>query len=604
PPTPDDRADATAITATATATATATGKIPTPPGSTEHTFASHDGAALFYRHWPAANETSRAVLLFHRGHEHSARWAETVQKLNLDQDAHVFAWDQRGHGNSPGERGHAASVSVLARDADHWARHLVAAHNIRLPETVVVAHSVGGVVAAAWVHDFAPPVLGLVLATPALRVKLYVPLAVPFLRLKQKLLGPGQVKSYVKASMLTRDPHEAAAYKADKAIFRQIAVNLLLDLHDTGTRLIRDAGAIGCPTLVLGAGRDWVVKLSAQWKFFGRLGAPVKRMEVFAGFGHAIFHETGREIVFDRVRAFVLECFDRGNRTPNLLDADLGGYTRTEYDALRSPSKFHWRLARLGLRTVGRRSDGIRLGLAEGFDSGVMLDYVYTNRPAGVGPLGRAIDRNYLNSIGWRGIRVRGAQLQTMLRDAIVRTDADGRPVHIVDIAAGPGRYVLEVLRTLPPSITATATLRDYKEANRAAARALVARLGLSDRVTIEHGDAFERAALAALQPRPTIAIASGLYELFPENAPLRDSLGGLADAIAPGGTLLYTCQPWHPQVEFIARTLTNREGRPWIMRRRTQGEMDALVAAAGFEKIDQDIDRWGIFTVSAARRV
>ena len=39
-------------------------------------------------------------------------------------------------------------------------------------------------------------------------------------------------------------------------------------------------------------------------------------------------------------------------------------------------------------------------------------------------------------------------------------------------------------------------------------------------------------------------------------------------------------------------------------MRRRTQVEMDQLVANAGFVKIDQRIDAWGIFTVSLARRV
>jgi hypothetical protein len=38
-------------------------------------------------------------------------------------------------------------------------------------------------------------------------------------------------------------------------------------------------------------------------------------------------------------------------------------------------------------------------------------------------------------------------------------------------------------------------------------------------------------------------------------------------------------------------------------MRRRSQAEMDALVRAAGFEKLSQVIDRWGIFTVSVARR-
>jgi hypothetical protein len=39
-------------------------------------------------------------------------------------------------------------------------------------------------------------------------------------------------------------------------------------------------------------------------------------------------------------------------------------------------------------------------------------------------------------------------------------------------------------------------------------------------------------------------------------------------------------------------------------MRRRTQGEMDELVRDAGFEKIAMEIDPWGIFTVSVARRV
>jgi len=39
-------------------------------------------------------------------------------------------------------------------------------------------------------------------------------------------------------------------------------------------------------------------------------------------------------------------------------------------------------------------------------------------------------------------------------------------------------------------------------------------------------------------------------------------------------------------------------------MRRRTQAELDQLVEAAGFRKIDQLTNDWGIFTVSLARRV
>jgi SAM-dependent methyltransferase len=231
-----------------------------------------------------------------------------------------------------------------------------------------------------------------------------------------------------------------------------------------------------------------------------------------------------------------------------------------------------------------------------------MLDYIYENQARGLTPLGRIIDRAYLNAIGWRGIRVRRTLLEEALRSIIEQTNAEGRPVRILDIASGPGRYLLETIHRLS-AIPIEACLRDYKRENLDAAARLRDQLGLAN-VTVAHGDAFDRAGLAAVRPRPTIAVVSGLYELFPENEPVLRSLRGLADVVEPGGHLIYTNQPWHPQVEFIARALINREGRPWIMRRRTQAEMDDLVRAAGFEKVSQEVDPWGIFTVSTARRV
>jgi hypothetical protein len=101
-----------------------------------------------------------------------------------------------------------------------------------------------------------------------------------------------------------------------------------------------------------------------------------------------------------------------------------------------------------------------------------------------------------------------------------------------------------------------------------------------------------------------TIGVVSGLYELYADNGMVRRSLEKLAAAIEDGGYLIYTGQPWHPQLEFIGRVLTShREGRAWVMRRRAQAELDELVTAAGFSKIAQRIDEWGIFTVSLARK-
>jgi alpha-beta hydrolase superfamily lysophospholipase/SAM-dependent methyltransferase len=572
-----------------------------PSKQIERTFRTWDETELFYRAWLPAKAARKAVVLFHRGHEHSGRWQETVEGLGL-KDAAVFAWDARGHGRSPGQRGSAENLGVIIRDMESFVHHVSSEYGIPVENMVVMAQSVGAVAAAAWVHDFAPPVRGLILAVPAFRVKLYVPLAVPLLRLRQKIFGHGYVKSYVKAKMLTHDAGQAAAYAADPLIFRQIAVNVLLDLYDTSTRLMADAAAITAPTLMFEAGADWVVRRSAQRKFFDGLSSKVKRYETLPGFYHAVFHEKGRQLVWAKAREFILECFERAPAQPSLIDADRRGFTKEEYDRLCSPGSPVYGATRLGMKTLGRLSRGIQLGWEAGFDSGRTLDYVYENKPLGITPPGRAIDRNYLNSIGWRGIRVRKENMRKVLRDAIESVHGDGKPVRILDIASGPGRYVLETVRDLP-AIPASVSLRDYKRENVKAAQWLAAQLGLRN-VTAVEGDAFDRDALTAVTPKPTVAIVSGLYELFPQNEPVLNSLRGLADAMEPGSLLVYTNQPWHPQMEFIARVLRNREGKPWIMRRRTQAEMDELVRAAGFEKVRQEIDQWGIFSVSLARRV
>lgn len=569
--------------------------------STEHTFLSHDGTKLFYRAWHPATPSGKALLVFHRGHEHSGRMEDVVQALALE-DVHVFAWDARGHGRSPGERGSAENLAVIVQDAECFARHLSQTHGIPLENMSLLAHSVGAAIAAAWVHDYAPPLRAMVLATPAFEVKLYVPLAIPALRLRQRLFGHGYVKSYVKAKVLTHDPAQVAAYDADPAIFKQIAVNILLDLHDTSKRVVADAGAITVPTLVMAAGSDWVVKRQPQETFYRNLSSLRKAFCVLPGFYHAIFHEQDRHLPIGKARAFLREAFDQPAPRLPLTQADRGGFTKTEFDLLSAPTcSLKWRLVGASMRSIGKLSRGIRLGWERGFDSGETLDYVYANRPEGTFPLGRLMDRSYLESIGWRGIRQRRKNLERLLREAMQELHDRGDTVHIVDIATGVGRYVLETLKAMP-HVHATALLRDYKEVNLEAGRRLAEELGVQSAV-FARGDAFDEASLATLQPRPNLAIVSGLFELIPENARIQASLRGLAAAMEDGALLVYTNQPWHPQIEFIARVLRNREGEPWIMRRRTQTEMDELVREAGFEKRSMAIDRWGIFSVSLAVR-
>lgn len=575
----------------------------------EHSFTTHDGVSLFYRRWPSTTARRGCIVMFHRGHEHSGRLAHLVDELDLP-DFDAFAWDARGHGRSPGERGYSPSFATSVRDVQTFIEHIRDTFGIAEADMAVLAQSVGAVLVSTWAHDYAPKVRCLVLASPAFKVKLYVPFARSGLRLMQALRGNFFVNSYVKSKFLTHDPIRQKTYDADPLIARAISVNILLALYDAAERVVADAQAITVPTQLLISGADWVVHRGPQHAFFDHLGSPVKEKHVLDGFYHDTLGEAGRKQAVDLVRDFILRRFAEAPQCVDLHEADRRGATFDEAAALArplplfSPRGIFWELVRLNMKIGGWLSAGVSLGHRTGFDSGSTLDYVYRNTPTGVGPVGRLIDRQYLDSVGWRGIRQRKLHLEELLRKAMDALRTAGRPARLMDIAAGHGRYAMEALANYPQR-PESIVLRDFSEINVREGAALIREKNLHDIARFEQGDAFDRAAVAGVQPAPTLGIVSGLYELFPDNEMVRRSLAGMADAIEPGGYLLYTGQPWHPQLELIARALTShRGGQAWVMRRRTQAEMDQLVAAAGFKKLEQRIDEWGIFTVSLARRI
>src|SRR5690606_24974923 len=111
-----------------------------------------------------------------------------------------------------------------------------------------------------------------------------------------------------------------------------------------------------------------------------------------------------------------------------------------------SPRGLYWAMTRASIRLGALFSKGMATGVRTGFDSGSTLDYVYENEPRGLGPGGRLVDRQFLEAIGWRGIRQRKIHLEELIAKALSRLAAEGRPLRVLDIAAGHGRYVLDAV--------------------------------------------------------------------------------------------------------------------------------------------------------------
>ncbi|ELS33777.1 MULTISPECIES: class I SAM-dependent methyltransferase family protein [Pseudanabaena] len=265
-----------------------------------------------------------------------------------------------------------------------------------------------------------------------------------------------------------------------------------------------------------------------------------------------------------------------------------------------NPKAWYYGLMNFSLQTIGKLSNGIQIGFQYGFDSGVMLEYVYHNRPSGFTLLGKLIDWFYLNSQGWRGIRCRSLLMKATLREVLQSYLPKNIPCHLLDVACGGGRYDLEVLQEFSSAAIA-ATLRDYKIENVAKARQLADQFGV--KVQIEQADAFSDADLERVQPKPNVVIVSGLHEILPNDGLIEHHFQQLYRTLDTNGTLVFTIQPQHPQLEMIARTLPAHTGLPWVMRVRSWELIHHWARAAGFQDFQVQMEPNGIFGVVTAKK-
>lgn len=591
--------------------------------SGESCYNAYDGTAIYYRYWltmplEGIKQTSqplRQVILLHRGHEHSGRLAELGQQFAA-AGYQVFAWDARGNGRSGGIKDHAESVTELERDLDGFVQLVIGQTGIAIEDTLIVASSIGAVLAAAWVHDYAPNIRGMILGTPALSIRLYMPFAIPSLKVARALGLMSRVSSYVKAQVLTHDKDAQQAYNADPLISNSISTDLLIDTHATGQRLLDDASAITVPTFILCAGKDYVVDKQAERDFYEAINTTNKRWQLYPDSYHAIFHETNKADVFADCIEFADQVFSTDVKAPDLSLAHLNSASKDKVDRLAiKPFNPSFAITRFAMQKFGHVSDAIATGLEHGFDSGHSLDHVYYNQPSGQNKFGQAVDKFYLSNIGWQGIRIRREHILELAREALADIEDKNQSItkpyqsKLLDIASGHGFYAFDLLTEFEDL---HAELRDYEMHNIQALQAKAEQLEITNRVITCQKDAFDPASYSNMQKRSAnakslddkkfdIAIASGVFELFSDNTLPATALAGIYDSLKSDGYLLYTNQPWHPEQEFISKILNNHRGSSWVMRCRSQAEMDQLVENAGFKKVAMRIDRFGIFTVSLA---
>ena len=560
--------------------------------STDH-FTSFDGGEIFYRKWNFKPE-QKSIIIIHRGHEHSERLQDIANSSQFSK-RNMFAFDLRGHGYTK-----TATSSVFmdyVRDLDAFSHYLQSNYEVRSDDIFVIANSIGGVIASAWVHDFAPKIAGMALLAPAFRINLIVPLANEMITLGTKLNKGLIIKSYVKSKMLTHDTKQQEAYDADPLITRSIDAALLIDLANAGKRLVEDAEAIDTPTLILCAEKDKVVFNKDQKIFFSKLDTSLKELFVLPDFFHGILFEKEKEKVYTKISVFVEKCFVRKQKKPDLLPDK---FSINEHTSLQNNdgNTLNFKFQKWSLGKIGKISNGMAIGLEHGFDSGASLDYVYYNQPKGKSGFGKMMDKNYLEAIGWRGIRIRKQHLLQLIEKNIKSLQKEGRAIKILDIAGGTGNYLFDIKDRYPD---AEIVINEFVKNNIEIGEKVIRERNYQN-IRFTNYDCFDTETYAKVNFEPNIIIVSGILELFGDNKLASKALRGIVSIAKKESIVIYTGQPWHPQLKMIAYVLNSHQKKNWVMRRRSQKELDRLMAFNNIHKETMLIDDFGIFTVSSAK--
>lgn len=563
----------------------------------ESQFTTFDGASIFYRQWCGESWNNKVVILLHRGHEHSKRLEEIAQNKQLE-GYKVYAYDYRGHGYSKAEK--TDEFMNLVRDLQAFVSFVCAENNISERQVFIIANSVAGVVAATWIHDYAPNIAGVALVAPAFRIKLYFPWAKELLTLVLKVKPKLNIKSYVKAKFLTRDIGEQQKYNADTLITPDIPAKQLVSLLNTAERVVADANLISVPTLLISAQKDYVVDAKIQGDFYAKLSSKHKKILVLPNSYHAVLYDLDKDTALTEIFSFMNECFvlKKEDYLSQKVMITENETAKIRYGSTTPINALSFFIQRQLMQRLGFLSEGMTIGLKYGFDSGVTLDHVYKNEAQGKTIIGKWIDRGYLDSIGWQGIRQRKIHMEQSLRQAIEDLLKQGKSIHILDIAGGPARYLIDIAKDYPQ---ARIVVHDYQTQNIEQGKTLATENNLAN-ISYCQADAFSAATYQQLDFKPTIVVVSGIFELFPDNGLVNQAIAGITSVLDEKGYVLYTGQPWHPQLEQIAKVLGNHRQENWVMRRRSQYELDALFAKANLIKQTMLIDNWGIFTVSSAR--
>lgn len=260
-----------------------------------------DGAKLSFRRLRALRALRGSAVVLHGWGDHAGRFAEVARQLAA-QGLDVWALDQRGHGQSPGPRGHVDRFAQFLSDVAQ-VRKLAAAESPG-PQ-FLVGHSFGGFVVLRYLETMPAGVAGAIAVTP------FVDFARPPARWKVTLarvivdIAPTlPISTGLDYDHIAHDREQVEAFRADPLAHQRMTPRAYLETIRALAALRQEKDRITAPLLVLLAGDDRIVSTPAARDFARSLRGDVTVHE-YPGMYHNVFYEPERPRVFGDIANWI-----------------------------------------------------------------------------------------------------------------------------------------------------------------------------------------------------------------------------------------------------------------------------------------------------------
>ena len=254
-----------------------------------------NGVKLYTRTWLPDAPVRAAVVLVHGLGEHCARY-DHVASAFTDQGIAVYGFDHRGHGRSPGVRGHIPSFDAVFGDIDHF----VDQANKNHPEkpVFVYGHSLGGLLVLDFSLVRKPALLGVICTSPGLATGNPVsPAKLIAAKILYTLVPKFTLPNGLDTQNLSHDQSVVQAYTSDPLVTPMISARLGLDLINNGKWVSEHAAEWTLPLLLMNGSADHLVSPLAIHRFASAVPQKTIIYKEWEGMYHEIHNENGKERV-------------------------------------------------------------------------------------------------------------------------------------------------------------------------------------------------------------------------------------------------------------------------------------------------------------------